>query len=115
MMPSRLGPTLAWLWLILAVVPAPAQLDRIGAAVEFRAPDRPIPAPTLGAVGESKSSDLNRLLSTGVPTDVLKRIDGELSRTGTGAAPEADVHRSDSSSKAGDRPNQRGLEGTTFR
>ena len=106
---------LAWLWLISAVVPAFAQLDRIGAAVEFRAPDRPIPAPTLGALGESKSSDLDKLLSTGVPTDVLKRIDRELTRTGTGAWAEADVPRRDSTSKAGDRPNQRGLEGTTFR
>ena len=115
MMHSLLGPTLAWLWLISAVVPASAQVDRIGAAVEFRAPDRPISAPILGAVGESKSSDLDRLLSTGLPTDALKRIDGELSRTGTGAAAEADVHRRDSTSKAGDRPNQRGLQGSTFR
>ena len=115
MMHSRLGPTLAWLWLILAAMPASAQLDRIGAAGEFRAPDRPIPAPTLGGLGSSKSSDLNKLLSTGVPTDVLKRIDGELSRTGTGATSGADVGRRDSTSKAGDRPNQRGLEGSTFR
>jgi hypothetical protein len=76
MMHSRLGPTLAWLWLIFAVVPAP--LYWIG-------------------------------------TDVLKRIDGELSRTGTDAAAVADVHRRDSTSKAGDGPNQRGLEGSTFR
>ena len=112
---SRLGPPLAWLWLILAAMPASAQLDRIGAAVEFRAPDRPISAPVLGTLGESKSSDLNKLLATGVPTDVLKRIDGELSRTGTGATAEADVGRRGSTSKAGDRPNRRGLEESTFR
>lgn len=115
MMRSRLGAVLAWLWLILGVMPASAQLDRIGAAVEFRAPDRPISAPPLGALGESRSSDLNKLLSTGVPTDVLKRIDGELSRTGTGPTAEADVGRRDSASKTGDRLNQRGLEGSTFR
>ena len=106
---------LAWIWFTLAVMPASAQLDRISGAVDFRAPDRPIPAPTPGALGESKSSDLNKLLSPGVPSDVLKQIDGGLGRTRTDSTVEADVGRRDSTSKAGDRPNQRGLEGSTFR
>lgn len=115
MMRSLLRPAVVGIWLALLVMPASAQLDGMGGSVEFRAPDRPISAPALGGLDESKSSDLNKLLSTAVPSDVLKRIDGELSRTRPGSTLEADVGPRDSTSKAGDRPNQRGLEGTTFR
>ena len=115
MMRWLLRPALGSIWLALAAMPASAQLDSIGGAVEFRASDRPISAPTLRALDESKSSDLNRLLSTGVPADVLKRIDKELGRTGTGPKAGADVGRRESTSKVGDRLNQRGLEGSTFR
>lgn len=110
-----LQPALAAIWLTLAVTPALAQLDRIGGTVEFRAPDRPISAPTLGAFDETKSSDVNKLLSTSVPTDALKGIDRELGRTRTGPPVDADVGRPESTAKVGDRPNQRGLEGSTFR
>lgn len=115
MMRSLLQPAFAAIWLTLAVTPALAQLDRIGGAVEFRVPDRPIPAPTFGAFDDTKSSDLNKLLSTGVPTDALKGIDRELGRTSTGLPVEADVGRRESTAKVGDRPNQRALEGSTFR
>jgi hypothetical protein len=115
MMRGLVRSALAWIWLTLAVMPASAQLDRIGGAADFRVPDRPISAPTLGALDESKSSDLNKGLSPGAPSDVLKRIDGELGRTRTESAMEADVGRRDSTSKVGARSNQRGLEGSTFR
>ena len=101
-------------WLAASVMPASGQLDRIGGAVEFRAPDRPIPAPTLGPL-DAKSSDLTKLLPTGVPADALKQIDRELGRTSMSSTTEADIGRRDSTSKTGERPNQRGLEGTTFR
>jgi hypothetical protein len=110
-----LRPVVAWIWLSFSVMPASAQLDSIGGPVEFRAPDRPISAPTLGGLDDSKSSDLSKSLSSGLPTDVLKRIDGELGRTPIRSTVEADVGRRDSTAKIGDRPNQRGLEGSTFR
>src|SRR5690348_9783980 len=102
-----------WISLTFSVMPASAQLDRIGGPVEFRTPDRPISGPMLGGLDESKSSDLSKLLSPGLPTDVLKQIDGELGRTPTRSIVETD--RRDSTAKVGDRPNQRGLEGSTFR
>jgi hypothetical protein len=103
------------MWFSFWVMPASAQLDSIGGPVDFRAPDRPISTPTLKSVDESTSSDMSTSLSPGLPTDVLKRIDGELGRTPTRSAVEADVGRRDSTAKVGDRSNQRGLEGSTFR
>ena len=113
-MRSLWRPIAIWIWVTCSVMPASAQLDRIGGPVEFRAPDRPISAPALGGLDESKSSDLRKFLSPGVPTDALKHIDGELGRTPTRSTAEADVGR-DSTAKVGNRPNQRGLEGSTFR
>jgi hypothetical protein len=110
-----LRPAVAYLWLTLSVMPASAQLDRIGGAVEFRAPDRPISPPPLGGLDESKSSDVSKLVSPGVPTDVIKHIDQELGRTPTPSTMEVEVGRRDSTAKVGDRPHQRGLEGSTFR
>jgi hypothetical protein len=114
-MRSLLRPLVAWLWLTCPAVPASAQFDSLGGPVEFRAPDRPISSPTLGGLEESKSSDLSKFLSPGLPSDVLKRIDGELGRTPTGSRGEAEAGRRESTAKVGDRPNQRGLEGSTFR
>lgn len=106
---------LAWLWVGVSVLPASAQTDGIGGSSEFRAADRPISAPTLGGLDEAKSSDLVKLLSPGGRIDVLKQIGDDLARTRTRSAVDADVSRRDSTAKVGDRPNQRGLEGSTFR
>jgi len=102
------------LWLIIGALPALAQADRIGGPVEFRSPDRPIPAPTLRSA-DSASSDASRSLTIGPPAadDVLKQIDRELGRTGTRADVEDGRQGSPASTdEAGDR---RGLGGSTFK
>jgi hypothetical protein len=116
-MDSRLGFAFGSFSLMCFVLPASAQTDGIGGLSEFRSPDRPIAGPTLPSLDGSKSSDVSRLLPTGPPTpaDVLKRIDSDFARTGTGFTSEADAGQTGTTAKRGDRPNQRGLEGSTFR
>jgi len=102
------------LWLIVGALPALAQADRIGGPVEFRSPDRPIPAPTLRST-DSGSSDASKSLTTGPPAadDVLKQIDRELGRTGTTA--DAEGSRQGSSAPADEAGDRRGLGGSTFK
>ena len=99
-----------WLLLCIAVIPALAQVDRIGSGpVEFRSADRPIPAPTLPS-GDVTSSDMNKLFAAGAPAsaDILKEIDEALGRTGSGAPTDTDRARragSPSSSSETGPPN----------
>ena len=78
-----------WLFLVAAVSPASAQVDRTGGGVEFRSPDRPISAPALRfpeSTGLSSDS-ATRMSAFPTPEDVLKKIDSDLVRSGSRSEP----------------------------
>jgi len=82
--------------LCLAAYPATAlaQADRMGGPMEFRSVDRPIPAvPFEDSMTSGRRPPVSA--TPPAPADVLKQIDKELGRTGTGSPAEGDfTHRS---------------------